>query len=97
MSIEGSSIIKQECNNWYCREEDRLVQICNQDGIKVILNQKGSIVWTAIHYESSMDALWEKVKDSMSLQELTEAVLSFQEFNLISVINEENEFDAIFN
>ncbi len=95
MNINKEQLIKLECNNWYLRN-DGFIQICTQDGGNVTLNQIFTKIWLSIDYESSIGELWDKVCSDITWEELESAVKQLHLYNLVQVIDVQNEFDAIF-
>lgn len=95
MNITQNDIIKWECNNW-CLRPDGLIQITTSDAGKIILNSKYSKIWTTIDYEVRLSDLWEQVKDTVLYEELVDIIKKLKLNDLVSIVNEENEFDVIF-
>ncbi|MBE6049823.1 MAG: hypothetical protein E7214_03955 [Clostridium sp.] len=95
---EGSKkSIRWECTNWFVRE-DGLIQIYTQSGGKILLNEKLGQVWVNINYEITEEDLWNKVdKSIVSREEFDNAVCEFEKYGLISILEESDEFDSLFN
>lgn len=96
VELNKNNFIKIECNNWYVRE-DNLIQVCTQAGGKVILNKTFSDVWTNIEYETSVEDLWNRVKNNTSWDQFEEIIKQLELNNLIKVVDEDSEFNEIFN
>ncbi|MBZ9637410.1 hypothetical protein [Clostridium sp. FP1] len=95
MILDKNQVIKWECNNWYLRE-DNFIQICTQNGGNVILNKTIAKIWISIDYETSIEELWNKVRSIVSWEELSSAVEQLHLYNLVQLVDVENEFDSIF-
>ncbi|SFB30591.1 hypothetical protein [Clostridium frigidicarnis] len=95
MEFQNQQLVKWECNNWYIRE-DKLIQICTQDGGSVILNPVFSNIWVNINYEITLEELWNKVKDSVTWNQFENTIEELKLYNLIYIIDVEDEFNLIF-
>lgn len=96
MGEDSGKSIRWECTNWFIRE-DGLVQIYTQSGGKILLNEKLGKIWVRINYEITEEELWEKVKNDVLRVEFDNAIQEFGKYRLISVLEELDEFDSIFN
>lgn len=96
MGEDSGKSIRWECTNWFIRE-DGLVQIYTQSGGKILLNEKLGNIWVSINYEITEEELWEKVKNDVLRVDFDNAIQEFEKYGLISVLEELDEFDSIFN
>ena len=96
MGEDSGKSIRWECTNWFIRE-DGLVQIYTQSGGKILLNEKLGNIWVSINYEITEEELWEKVKNDVLRVDFDNAIKEFEKYGLISVLEELDEFDSIFN
>jgi hypothetical protein len=95
LELKQNYVVRWECNNWYIRE-DQLVQICTQDGGRVILNSKLTKFCINVEYEKTVKELWDCIKDNISWNEMEQMAEQFVRHELIRVIDEDEQFDAIF-
>lgn len=85
-----------ECASWFKRE-DGLVQIINAKGKNIILNQRYSKVWEVINGEIVKDDLVEILKSKMTLTEIEDILQDMKCAELISIYDETEEFDRLFD
>jgi len=92
-----NSKIKWECNNWYKTEEE-LVQIINQSGNRILLNKKQSLIWDNINYQIYFEDLFKSISTQIKIDknELEEVLKLFEKNKLISILDEDSIFGAIF-
>lgn len=94
--VEKESRVSFACNNWYIRDNG-LVEIFDQKGQHVLLDNLQKEVWCKINFESSVDEIYKKLSSSLTYEELTDILNEFLKLGLIFIIsNSDEDVDFLF-
>lgn len=94
--IERGSRVSFACNNWYIKDNG-LVEIFDQKGQHVLLDNIQKKIWCEINYENSVDEIFNKLSSNLTYDELISILEEFMELDLIFVIsNSDEDVDFLF-